>query len=468
MAQTIRLLSTYKGNPPNTIITVDDSVATALLANGIGATTVLTGGVYRLDQDIAAALGNQDLSAHPYRPGPQTIEGLAGNIKLPPAYPVSGTDIRNFAHAFSAWDEFTAVRCVFANHQATDAVVDGHRVATTSTAWPGGTFNINAPESGWSTLAPALTIPGGTGKKPGLALGPEFPTTPIARALGELDGGKYPLLLVRTLRAAGNATMPMVDLGTGFPDKYDPVNFGFSMLTAPRSNGVDYVTSNPEGWNTSGARETLPSWTVFGAIFTYTKQTTNFMFVGDSIMGGFADAASERAPWGFRAMARIRETKRVAYFNGGISGSKMSEITARAKEQLLLVNPAVVVMSPYSTNAETSDPLSAQGAWDRQWYQVMDLVQAVQAAGKIAVLTTPLPFTGISAAQNAMRLKQLRRVVESGLPYINFESLADATGNWANPVGSTVPDTTDGTHMSQAGHHKASLLAEPVLHALVR
>lgn len=47
MAKTVRLLSTYNGNPPGTIITLDDAIANALLAGGIGATTDLTGGFYR-------------------------------------------------------------------------------------------------------------------------------------------------------------------------------------------------------------------------------------------------------------------------------------------------------------------------------------------------------------------------------------------------------------------------------------
>lgn len=45
MSQTIRLLSTYNGFAPNTIITVDDAVAASLLLGGVGATTDLTGGV---------------------------------------------------------------------------------------------------------------------------------------------------------------------------------------------------------------------------------------------------------------------------------------------------------------------------------------------------------------------------------------------------------------------------------------
>lgn len=45
MATTIRLLSTYNGYKPGSIITVDDAIAAQLLQGGVNATTDLTGGV---------------------------------------------------------------------------------------------------------------------------------------------------------------------------------------------------------------------------------------------------------------------------------------------------------------------------------------------------------------------------------------------------------------------------------------
>lgn len=47
MPTTLRLLSTYNGNPPNTIITVENDIAAQLLQGGVGATLTLAGGVYR-------------------------------------------------------------------------------------------------------------------------------------------------------------------------------------------------------------------------------------------------------------------------------------------------------------------------------------------------------------------------------------------------------------------------------------
>ena len=59
--KTVRLLSTYMGFRPQTIITVDDATGTALLAGGVNATTDLTGGtVYVRPSGAGAALSCAD------------------------------------------------------------------------------------------------------------------------------------------------------------------------------------------------------------------------------------------------------------------------------------------------------------------------------------------------------------------------------------------------------------------------
>lgn len=392
-----------------------------------------------------------------------SVLGPSGNFTLPPNFKrASAGAARNYAHAFSSWGEFNAVQLVFMNHQTTPVVVDNHVVGASSTAWPSGTYNINLPESGWSAPGGAVNVPASAdaaSKQPGIALGPKIPIRSIARAAGELDNGRYPLLFARVLSAIGNDNLPLGDLGANFPARYDPINEGFSLLTAPRNDGGDFTSTNTAGWVTSGARETTPAITVFGAVFTYDQAFTTVMWHGDSIMAGGADGATGRTPFGFKATARIRASgKRAAYFNSAISGSPMDRINGRGKDFLALVKPDIVVLAPYTTNS----PMGSQAQWDDQWYQVMDLVQTIHAAGKRVVLTTPLPFDSFTPTQNGYRLNQLRRVVESGLPYIDFESFANSVGRFA-----IAADTFDGTHLSQSGHEKAAALAQPVIDSMI-
>lgn len=66
MTQTVRLLSTYNGNRPGTIVTVDDAVAVQLLQGGINATTDLTGGVVpKQPAPAVPSPGFRDLAAVP-------------------------------------------------------------------------------------------------------------------------------------------------------------------------------------------------------------------------------------------------------------------------------------------------------------------------------------------------------------------------------------------------------------------
>ena len=79
----------------------------------------------------------------------------AGGTGLPTATNSvsSGAGIKGFAGAISAWGPFHAVQLIFGNHTATPAVIDNSCVATSSTAYPGGVFNIAAPSSGRSSMS---------------------------------------------------------------------------------------------------------------------------------------------------------------------------------------------------------------------------------------------------------------------------------------------------------------------------
>ena len=89
MPKTIRLLSTYKGIPPQTILTLDDATANVLLSGGVNATTVLTGGI----PYVAPA-------AAPAKVLPASFEvDAAGKVSLvgagfPVALPSASTNLR--------------------------------------------------------------------------------------------------------------------------------------------------------------------------------------------------------------------------------------------------------------------------------------------------------------------------------------------------------------------------------------
>lgn len=85
MAQVIKLRSTYRGNKPGTILTVDDAVAAQLLQAGIGATTDLTGGVREYNVVVTPSYQPQVDVLAPF----QVSAGGRTIVSIPPGYKLS-------------------------------------------------------------------------------------------------------------------------------------------------------------------------------------------------------------------------------------------------------------------------------------------------------------------------------------------------------------------------------------------
>lgn len=381
------------------------------------------------------------------------FKNSGSNLPCAPASVTSGSAKKTWGGAFSSWGDFNAVQLVFANHTATPSLIDNHSVAVGTTAYPGGVFNIAAPSGGWGAAQGPITAPAGTSKQPGLVLGPKINIHSLDRAAGELDGGKYPLLFFRNFTDIGNTTAAYGDLGANFPTTYDPENEGFSLLVAAPIFGSDNVTT-PAGWSTS-TRETTPGIVTFGVVFHYDQKFTSVIGIGDSVM----DGSPNRSPFMFKATARVRASgKKVSYTNGGISGSTMVQINAHGKDMINIFAPDIIFLASYTINS----PVATQADWDAQWALTIDLAQTQLGLGRKVVLLTPIPNNSITTGQNVFRNKQRNRVINSGLPFVDVESLSDLNGKWLNPL-----HTVEGTHPTPAGNNAIANLVQPVLDSLV-
>ncbi|OFJ47854.1 hypothetical protein BA896_001405 [Janthinobacterium lividum] len=431
----------------------------------------------RVGRDAAGtAVGLGDSSTQiPLRVNQLVGAMRAGGTGLPAATNsvASGTTTKTFAGAISAWGPFHAVQLIFGNHTATPAVIDNSCVATSSTAYPGGVFNIAAPSSGWSAGTGAVVAPAAIGadaaamrKRPGLILSPKLPARSLTRAAGELDGGKYELLFWRNVRLGNNNTFTYGDLGAGFSAAWDAANEGFSILTADPTFGVDTV-ANPGSVVTSTRETGAPGVAIVGVLFHYDKKMTTIGGPGDSIFVGSPNSSGAIGmPYIFKATARVRAAgKMVSYFNGAISGSSMQAINLHGRDIVDLNMLDIMVVHSHTINGMTPTQLSGNAAdWDGQWYFMMDLIQyhLDKKSGNQVLILTPLPNDSFTPSQNALRLKQRDRVINSGLPYVDVESLADSLGHWVNPA-----HVLDGTHPSPLGHEALCEKVKPVLLTMV-
>lgn len=385
----------------------------------------------------------------------------------------SGTTIKTFQFAVSAWGPFHAVQLIFANHTTVPAVIDNCCVAATNTAYPGGVFNIANPPGGFGAPSGAVTVPASIGvnekaqrQRPGLALSPRAIARSVARALGELDGGKYELLVGRVVRLANNNTFTFGDLGSNFAATWDSMNEGFSVLTANPVFGIDAVTS-PGGATTSVRETGVAGVAIVGVVFHYDQKMTTIGGPGDSVFVGAASSTGVvGAPYLFKATARIRASgKMVSYFNAGVSGSPMQIVNGHGRDLVDLNLLDLMVLHSHTINGavEGGSP-SSPADWDAQWDYMLDLAQyhLDKKAGNQVLILTPLPNDSFTPSQNVLRLKQRARVMASGLPFVDVEPLADSLGHWANPA-----HAGDGTHPAPAGHEAIAALVRPALDMLV-
>lgn len=359
-------------------------------------------------------------------------------------------------HVVSAWGEYNAVQLVFLNRSGSASTVENYTVAVGSTIYPSGVNNIAAPSGSWASPKGAVTIPAGTQYKPGMFVTPKIPLKSVARAVGELDGGKYPLLYVRCYIGSANSTASYAGLPAAWASKWNPVNEGFTLQTAI-AYGADYVTT-PGPWN-AATGEDSPAVTFFGVIYTYDRKHTTVCSIGDSIWAGNGDGVTGICPFGFKATARIRASgKYCAWQSGGIGGSQITQINLHGKDIIANLSPDIIIIPSYTINSA----MSTQDDWDSQWFSVMDLAQAQLALGRQVLLVTPLPNNFLSQAQNVFRIKQRSRVINSRIPFVDVESLVGASGSW---VSASL--TADGTHPTPLGHEALASLVQPVLDKLI-
>lgn len=399
----------------------------------------------------------------PIRPN-QFIGGLVGgNSPLPATtdsmITVAGTT-RCYNFAISVGISFNSYKLLYANFSTTvPGLIDNACGGTSSTAYPGGAFNIALPESGWSAPIGPTSLPVAFSVKcPAIAASPDIIKASIPRAAGELDGGTGELAFGRVVQLAANVAFPFSTLGSGFPAYWDAINQGVSVLVGSPYFGD--AVSSPGSFLTS-TRADSPAIPIIGIIPNYDKKVTTFGEVFDSIGAGLSSAGDRmRAAPSFMAVARIRNTgKLVAFQQSSISGATMPDIVQHVKDLSTAGYFNVLIISPYTSNS----PIATQADWDLQWYQMMTAIRfhLAQNSQNAVVLKTPLPMNSFTVAQNGFRVKCLARVRAAGYPYVDLESLADSLGHWA-----VAGDTSDGTHETAQGREKVAVLSQPVFNSI--
>ena len=438
--------------------------ANSLQSWPVGAGALATIGPYAGQQRflVTCVTGSIDISTADAVLGAIRASLPVGNVSAGgsflPAYPDgngAGSENRTFSAVISAWGEFNGYQLIYANRSPVACRVNNVRVGVGATIYPNGTNNIAAPST-WYPPTGEEIIPAGADHRPRFYVAPRRQARAVPRAAGERDGGLYPLLFLRHYIAPGNTTESYSALPAGWAGKRAKASEGHSLQTASAYGG-DYVT-DASSWN-AAAGEDAPALVFVGAIFHYDRPFTTVCGVGDSVWAGNLDGGTGICPFGFIATARIRRAgKFVSWHSAGVGGASMLDIVANGLEIVRLIAPGILLLASYTINS----PVDTQAAWDAQWSSLMELVQAQLVTNRQVLLVTPLPNNSLSATQNGYRKQQRQRVLNSGLPFVDAESLADSNGHWLNP-GHAVDDT----HMSVLGHQAMAALTQPRLDLMI-
>lgn len=359
---------------------------------------------------------------------------------------------KTYSVALSGWQPWTSFKIILGNSSnvAYNVSVCG---SASATAYPGGTFNIATPTAGWSA-AQVVPVPIAIDARiPGMALSAAIEKASITRAAGEADNGTAPLAFARVYTSGGATYCSLLP---AFNAQWDASNEGMSCLIGDVYFGNSVAT--PDNQVTS-ARAAGGALSILGIQYQYAQPTVTVGGPGDSV---FAGSTGYGGQWGFpylfKAAARLRPTRRIAYYGGGISGSTMPQIRARGKQ--ITDNNLVDVMFLHSYTVNSAYNTAAD--WQAQWADVVATAEYHLRARPTnrVVIVTPLPYNSLTVAQRALHRAHLDTVRNSGYDVLDVDITCNATRGFLNPLW-----TSDGIHTTPTYNEYVATLAQAKLGA---
>jgi lysophospholipase L1-like esterase len=273
------------------------------------------------------------------------------------------------------------------------------------------------------------------------------------------DGGTFPLLMVRNFINTGNANAAYSrPASPTFGTSYTAANnAGMTLAAKANVGGGNFVTSNIAGFS-AGTADVNPFFTTMGVIFQYDQLVTTVCGIGDSIMAGSGDGASQCTPFIWQACMNLRaQGKSLAYYNCGVPSGGIADFAYNGNNVITNIKPDVIVLPAYTINSAHV----TQADYDTQWYTIMGIAAQATAAGIKVIMQTCYPHNGDSAGEFAIKLNQDQRVRNSGFPFIDFSSMYGVNGAFLNQAWCV----GDNVHPSPLGNQVMAAISQPTIAA---
>lgn len=365
---------------------------------------------------------------------------------------------------------YDAVRLIFANANTVDCVLYGALVAKTErsdtvasktnpiidgVSYTGLVAGPNSTQLGWVPVTVAgsttITIPAGSVANPTFLYSDWMPLSSVNR----VDGGKFPLLMVRIGASAANpqtyvgltdnATAALVRNSCA-PHEYYELAQGVDGISVPSNFTTTWTGSNDNQFQR-----------VIGVQVMTRGRAQTVMFAGDSIMLGTGSTAGAKDGYANKAFSQIAsDLSNVGYANLSYPGGTTTFYSTLATNQLANIAPSVAVYAPESPN----DSVTSGVTMDER-LRAIKFIESCNAVGTQPILVTPAPCY-LAGAQETARLAMVDWVRNSGVPYIDLHSV------WYDPTNGAqkfwnAAYYNDGTHPNEAGHAAAMALAKSVI-----
>lgn len=351
--------------------------------------------------------------------------------------------------------DFTHVRIILKNQEASPPNVSGCIVAVTNTATTfaqkvipstGNTVTGDG-STGWVTVTfsgsstPTLPAAGTDNHNPGILVSDWIPIN----SLTPVDGSPWPYLMCR-LKLSANFTYFNCGNGKATDNTKQDYHESFRFV----GDGI----TTPANFTTPSAND--PNSIIFGFEFRTSSPVVPIICVGDSITQGLHTSASADSndtqtyswvPQSYETF--LSAGVPVNLYNYGYSGATTTQFCTFGKNAVATHKPAVAIYSVFSPNDNSAGATYTQAQIDTMYANAMDFAFTCQSNNCLPVFAFLAPDENLDSASDLLRKALITKVKAKGFYVID---MTEAIGDASTPQKFVSADKYDTLHPNRTGH----------------
>lgn len=267
-------------------------------------------------------------------------------------------------------------------------------------------------------------------------------------SLPRIDGGKRPMLMVRTYSAAGQKGPSYVGAGVSTLAQMNAQYAVAGYRWEEYHKAGDNVTTPGNFTSPTGPSTFFQG--ILGIQYYSRVRGLSVLHIGDSFCQGYR-TNSGFTSYGWYGCAAVSTPKNpVAYLNGAHQGSIYRISTANAKPLIDCFKPNVCIIQGTSVN----DGTSTQALVQNSFANALDLMRYSLERGAIPIMVTPAPCNVYNATSDGWRQQVRQQILAmqgQGISVLDWEFISDG----ASPARIQAQyNSGDALHMNDLAHQQ--------------